>query len=175
MKFRNESHLHHPRDVVFAAYRDKLSDVVPFLDDIKAVNVLKREDAGGTVKLHNEWVSDREIPKIAQGILKPEHLRWDDFATWDAATSSCKYEIKTRMFTDKVRCVGHNTFLDDGKGGTRIVLEGDFEISLKDIPGVPWLLAGTIAPQVEKFILGLIQPNLEKTNAAVGQYLDSLK
>lgn len=175
MKFRSESTIHHPREVVFAAYRDRLSSVVPYLEDIKAVNVLSRSEAGTSVTLHNEWVSDRDVPKVAAGIIKPEHLKWDDYATWDAATHKCAFEIKTRMFTDNVKCVGGNQFLDDGKGGTRVVLEGQFDVSLKDIPGVPRFLAGTIAPQVEKFIVALIQPNLEKVNVAVGRFLDAEK
>lgn len=175
MKFRSESTIHHPREVVFAAYRDRLPSVVPFLEDIKAVNVLARSEAGSVVKLHNEWVSDREVPKVAASIIKPEHLKWDDHASWDATTHKCTFEIKTRMFTDSVKCVGSDTFVDDGKGGTRVILEGEFEVSLKDIPGVPRFLAGTIAPQVEKFIVALIQPNLEKVNVAVGRFLDTEK
>lgn len=172
MKFRSESTIQHPRAAVFAAYRDRLPEVVRFLDDISAVNVLARDDAGATVKLHNEWVSNREIPKVAQAIIKPEHLRWDDYASWDAGAWRCGFEIKTRAFRDNVRCVGSNTFLEQG-AGTKVVLEGDFEVSLKDVPGVPRLLAGTIVPQIEKFIIALIQPNLEKVNKALGQYLDA--
>lgn len=175
MKFRSESTIHHPRDVVFAAYRDRLAGVVPYLEDIKAVNVLSRTEAGSVIKLHNEWVSDREVPKVAASIIKPEHLKWDDYASWDASTFTCAFEIKTRIFTENVKCVGGNQFLDDGKGGTRVVLHGDFEVSLKDIPGVPRFLAGTIAPQVEKFIIALIQPNLEKVNVALGRFLDAEK
>lgn len=172
MKFRNESTIHHPRERVFAAFRDQLADVVPYLDDIAAINTLDRKEAGAVVTLHNEWVSSRDVPAVAQSILKPEMLRWDDYATWDAAAFVCRFDIKTRAFRDNVRCVGSNTFLVEGNN-TRVVLEGDFEVSLKGVPGVPFFLAGTIVPQIEKFILGLIQPNLEKTNAAVGRFLDA--
>lgn len=172
MKFRSESTINHPREAVFAAYRDRLSEVIRYLDDISAVNVLARDEAGAVVKLHNEWVSNREVPKVAQSIIKPEHLRWDDHASWDASAWRCGFEIKTRAFRENVRCVGTNTFLEVG-AGTKVVLEGDFEVNLKDVPGVPRFLAGTIIPQIEKFIIALIQPNLEKVNQAVGQYLDA--
>jgi hypothetical protein len=172
MKFRSESTISHPREAVFAAYRDRLPEVVSYLEDISAVNVLQREEAGAVVKLHNEWVSSREIPKIAQSILKPEHLRWDDHAAWDGAAWRCSFEIKTRAFRENVRCTGTNTFLVQG-AGTKVVLEGEFSVSLKDVPGVPWMLAGTIVPQIEKFIIALIQPNLEKVNQALGKFLDA--
>jgi len=67
---------------------------------------------------------------------------------------------------------GDLDFVEDGDV-TKVVLEGDFEVDVKQIPGVPRLLAGRIAPQIEKFIVQLIQPNLEKTNQAVGTFLDA--
>lgn len=172
MKFRTESFIPHPRDKVFEAYRDKLSDVVAYLDDIKAVNVLKRSESGSTVTLHNEWVSDSEVPAVAASFIKPEHLRWDDYATWDADKLTCTFEIKTRVFTDAVRCVGGDIFVEVD-GGTKVILEGEFTVDLKGIPGVPKFLAGRIVPQVEKFIIALIQPNLSKVNDAIGAYLSA--
>ncbi|MCB9680963.1 MAG: hypothetical protein H6733_05775 [Alphaproteobacteria bacterium] len=172
MKFRSESFIAHPREAVFTTYRDKLADVVAFLDDIKQVNVLDRTEKGDTVVLHNEWVSDREIPSVAQAFLKPEQMRWDDYATWDAASYTCTFEIKTRAFTDAVRCVGGDTFLEVD-GGTKVILEGDFDVNVTSLPGVPSFLAKRVVPQVEKFIIALIQPNLEKVNEAIGRYLDA--
>lgn len=174
MKFRSESFIPHPRDAVFVAYRDRLADVVPYLDDIQAVVVHAREESGPIVKLHNEWRSAREVPQVARAFLKPDQLAWDDHATWDASKHTCTFDIRTRAFRDAVKCVGGDTFLEV-PGGTKVVLEGDFEIALNGIPGVPSLLARTIVPQVEKFILSLIQPNLEKVNVAVGRYLDAQK
>ena len=172
MQFRVESFIAHPVEEVFRTYRDRLSEVVPYLDDIAAIHVHKREVNGTIVKLHNEWVSNREIPKVAQAVLKPEHLRWDDHATWDEAARKCDFEIRTRAFGDGVRVTGHDDFVSV-PGGTKVVLVGDFHIDLKSIPGVPSFLAKTLLPQVEKFIVGLIQPNLERTNAAIGRFLDA--
>ena len=38
---------------------------------------------------------------------------------------------------------------------------------------VPRFLAGTLAPQVEKFVVVLVRPNLEQMNVSLGRYLDS--
>lgn len=173
MKFRSESLIHHPRDKVFAAYRDRLVEVVPYLDDIEAVVVRSRKEEGDTVTLHNEWRSGREVPSAAKAFLKPDQLAWDDYATWRGSDHTCHFDIKTRAFRDAVRCVGTNTFTETPSGGTKVVLEGDFEVALHGIPGVPSFLARTIIPQVEKFIIALIQPNLEKTNQAVERFLDA--
>lgn len=172
MEFRSETTIKHPREAVFLAYRDRMSDVVAHLADIKAVNVLAREEADGVVKLHNEWVGQAEIPAMAKSMISPDQLRWDDYATWTAATTSCSYEIKTRAFRDAVRCTGSNTIVDDPVGA-RVILAGSIEISLKALPGVPSFLAKRMVPQVEKFIVGLIAPSLEKTAEAVAAYLDA--
>lgn len=172
MKIHSESRIAHPRSVVFAAYRDRLPEIAAFIPDIQAVNVLARSDAGPLVTLHNEWVSDREVPSYATKLIRPQDLQWDDHASWDASAFVCNYEIKTRVFTEAVRCVGRNTFTEDGDG-TKVVLTGDFNITNLKIPGVPSFLAKKMIPKVEQFIVGLITPNLERTNEAVGAFLDA--
>lgn len=173
MEIRSESRIHYPRAQVYAAYRDRLPEIAKFIPDIKEIVLRSREEAGGRVKLHNEWVADREIPSFAKAILKPEHLRWDDFAEWHDEGFYVAWTLKTRAFTDAVRCSGRNTFVEDGAGGTRVLLTGDLQIDLKEIPGVPSFLAGRIAPQVEKFIISLITPNLERVNASIEKFLDA--
>jgi len=172
MRFTSTSTIAHPRAEVFAAYRDRLPEIVAYMDDISKIVVLSREADGAIVKLHNEWHSAREVPKVAQAFIKPDQLQWDDHATWDASAFTCHFDIKTRAFREAVHCTGTNRFVEDGDV-TKVVLEGDFEVDVKQIPGVPRLLAGRIAPQIEKFIVQLIQPNLEKTNQAVGTFLDA--
>lgn len=172
MRFTSTSTIAHPRAEVFAAYRDRLPEIVSFMDDISHIVVLSREEDGDTVTLHNEWHSAREVPKVAQAFIKPDQLQWDDHATWNQADFTCAFNIKTRAFRDAVTCTGTNRFVEDGDV-TKVILEGDFEVDVQQIPGVPRLLAGRIAPQIEKFIVQLIQPNLEKTNQAVGRFLDA--
>ncbi len=171
MKFRSESLIHHPLEAVFSAYRDRLPEVVPYLDDIASVVVASRKEEGDVVRLHNTWSSSREVPAVAKAFLRPDQLAWDDHAVWRTSDHTCGFSILTRAFGDAVTCTGTNTF-SAVAGGTRVVLEGDFVVAIYGIPGVPSFLAKRIVPEVEKFIVGLIQPNLEKTNAAVGRFLD---
>lgn len=172
MEIKSESRILYPREVVYRAYRDRLAEVAEYIPDIKAVVVKQRIDDGKITRLHNEWISERDVPMFAQKILRPDMLRWDDFATWDENVYACDWRIKTRAFTEAVTCSGRNQFVADGPNATRVVLSGDFKIDLKEIPGVPRILAGTIAPQVEKFIVSLITPNLLKVNESLGKFLD---
>jgi hypothetical protein len=172
MKIQSESLIAHPREKVFEVYRDRLDHVASFLADVREIKVISREEADGQVTIHNEWISDAEIPKMARSMLKPEHLRWDDFATWHEASYVCDWTIKTRVFTDAIDCKGRTELIDEG-GRTRVRLRGEFRIGSIDIPGVPRFMAKRMVPQIEKFIVAMITPNLEKTNTAVGHYLDA--
>jgi hypothetical protein len=165
--------IQHPRARVYRAYRDELPAIAPFMSNIREIKVLERVDRPGGVRLHNEWWGKAEVPKVVQGLVKPEMVKWDDFADWDDAAWCCSWSIKIRFFTDNMKCGGTNRFEEVGPNTTRVVLSGNLDVHLKDIPGVPRLLAGGLAPQVEKFIVALIRPNLEQTNASLGRYLDA--
>jgi hypothetical protein len=172
MQINASSVIHHPRERVYRAYRDDLPQIAPYMENIKEIVVKRRTERDGGVAIHNEWVGKGDIPRAVQGILKPEMIRWDDHADWDDAAWACSWNLRIRVFTDNFRCSGTNRFEAVGPSSTRVTLLGDLDVSLKDIPGVPRLLAGPLAPQVEKFIIAMIRPNLEQVNGALGRYLD---
>ena len=172
MEIRSETRLHHPSDAVFEAYRDRMPEVAAFVPDVKAIRVVERTERDGEVVLHNEWSSDREVPPLMSRFIQPDHLRWDDHAVWNTATRTCSWRITTRAFTDAVHCSGTTTLVDGGDE-TTVILEGDLTLDLARIPGVPGFLGSRLAPQVERFIVALITPNLEHTNAAIGRFLEA--
>lgn len=172
MRIHSESIIHHPRAAVFAAYRDRLSDVAAYIPDIQRIDVLRRDEVDDVVSLHNLWVADREIPKVARGFIRPDMLQWDDWAKWNATQFDCSWRLGIRAFPEGVRCSGTNTFVELGAERTKVILGGDLTVDVKKIPGVPRLLAGRIGPQVEKFIVSLITPNLERVNSSLGRFLD---
>ena len=93
MRINSESRIHHPIDVVYKCYRDHLPQVAPYTPDIKEIIVNQREELDNGPKIHNIWVADRELPKIAQGIIKPGMMQWDDFAQWDDANRHVDWRI----------------------------------------------------------------------------------
>lgn len=172
MRIHTESRIRHPQEKVYLAYRDRLPEMARYIPDVREIVTEKREEVPGGVKIHNVWIADREVPTWARAFLKPEMLRWDDYAEWDDAEHLVRWTIKLRVFTDNVRCSGTNAFRKIDEGTTAVVLEGDLDIDLKSIPGVPKFLASTLKPQIEKFIVSLITPNLERTNQSLQQFLD---
>ncbi|MEN9787800.1 MAG: hypothetical protein RLZZ299_3064 [Pseudomonadota bacterium] len=173
MQIHASSVLQHPRARVFQAFRDEMPNVAAFMPNVKEIVVRSRTEEGAVTRIHNEWVGKGEIPKAAQGIVKPEMLRWDDHAEWNSQTFACAWTLKLRVFTDNVKCFGRTVLAEEGPSATRVTLTGELELDMRDIPGVPRFLAGTLAPQVEKFVVALVRPNLEQMNVSLGRYLDS--
>lgn len=172
MQIHSESRIHHPLDLVYSCYRDRLPQIAPYTPDIREIIVKSREEMAAGPKIHNVWVADRDIPKVAQGVLKPEMLQWDDYAEWDDEAKHVNWRLHIPAFPDAVKCSGRNAFFADGPDATRVVLSGDLAINVKNVPGVPRLLAGRIAPKLEAFIVKLITPNLEKVNHSLERFLD---
>jgi hypothetical protein len=172
MRIHSESLIHHPQERVYEAYRDRLSEIAPYIPDVKEIVVESREDTERGAKIHNVWIADREVPVFARAFLKPEMLRWDDYADWRDDERCVHWKLALRVFTDQVDCSGTNCFQKVDESTTRVVLEGELDIDLKNIPGVPKMLAGGLKPKIEKFIVSLITPNLERVNESLQQFLD---
>jgi hypothetical protein len=171
MRIRTHSLIRHPIDRVYSTYRDRLPELAGYIPDVAEIRVASREMTEAGVKLHNVWVSNREIPSYARRIVKPEMLAWDDLADWRDADRVCDWTIQVRVFRESVDCRGQTVFTERD-AGTEVRIEGDFHIDLRQIPGVPKLLAGGLAPRVEKFIVSLVTPNLERVNESLQRYLD---
>lgn len=173
MQINSSSVIHHPLERVYRAYRDELPQIAAYMPNVKGVEVAARTERDGSVDLHNVWTGKGEIPKVAQGVVKPDMLKWDDYASWTDATTSCRWTLGLHVFRDSFHCEGSTRLEADGPNRTRVTLSGTLEVSVKDIPGVPRFLASTIAPAVERFIIALVTPNLEETNRALERYLDA--
>ena len=172
MNIQSSSRIEHPFGSVFLAYRDRLPEVAAFVPDVAAIVVrARRELPDGTIELHNEWSSDREVPAVLSSIVRQDQLCWDDFASW-APSGLCTWRIQTRAFTEAVRCSGTTRLVADG-AGTRVELSGSLTLGVEKVRGIPRLLASRIGPQLEKFVVSLVTPNLEKTNVAIARFLDA--
>lgn len=174
MKLEADARIAFPRDVVWGAYRDRLPELVPHLPNVRRITVESREDAVGgdpdRVDLVNIWEANADIPKIISGIVKPDALAWVDRASWDQGAWTCDWRIEPRVFTNNVRCGGRNTYREEGDI-TVLEIRGELEVDPSGIPGVPRMLAGKVAPAVEKFVVNLIRPNLLSVAEGLERFL----
>ena len=163
-----------PRSMVFAAYRDDLTQLLSYLPNVRNIEVKSRKDDGARVDLVNIWHGGGEIPAAARAFLSEAMLSWTDYATWKEDAWTCDWRTETHAFTEAVDCKGQNLFVEV-EGGTRIEIRGDLKIDAKKIKGVPGFLAGKVASAVESFLAAKIQPNLVEVTEGLRKYLADKK
>jgi hypothetical protein len=158
------------RPVVFAAYRDHLLDLLPYLPNVRRIDVGSRVERGPIVEMQNVWHGGGEIPAVARAVLHESMLSWTDHARWDAEEFVCEWKIQTHAFTEAVSCEGRHSFVSDGDG-TRLETRGDLTIDASKVPAVPRLLARRVGGIVAEFLAAKIQPNLVEVSKGLAQYL----
>ena len=160
-----------PRSLVYATYRDKLVELVPYLPNVQRIEVKSRREEGGIIHFVNEWHGGGEIPVVARAILSEAMLSWTDLATWNESEFTSEWHVKTHAFTEAVRCVGVHRF-KEADGVTLIESRGELAIDTKQIKGVPQLLAGAVGSTIEDFLSKKIGPNLLQVSEGVRHYLE---
>ncbi len=172
MKFNLTDEIAFPRDEVFTTHRDRLVELVEYLPNVDAVDIESREEADGVVKLVNRWKgASSDVPAPLRPVIKPEMLTWIDRASWDGERYRCDWNITLTALPDAVTAKGFNLFLDEGDE-TVVQMSGEFIIHPDKVPGMPSFMAKRLAPTLEKFVVGLLQPNLKRSNKAVEEYLE---
>ena len=172
MELRADAHIPFERPIVFAAYRDKLVDMLPYLPNVRGIEVRKREDDGKVTKLLNFWKGGGDIPAAARAFVSEAMLSWLDYATWNEENFTCEWKIEPQAFTEAITCVGKNTFFDEG-GKTKLEIRGELSIDPKKLKGVPGFLSGKVAKAVEELLIGKIKPNLVSTADGLTKYLEA--
>ena len=160
-----------PREIVFLAYRDEITDLLPYLPNVRSIEIKSRKDEGGVVEFVNEWRGGGEIPGAIRAVLSESVLAWTDYASWRTDAMRCDWRTETHAFTDAVTCKGSNVFTADGDGATLLEIRGSLEIDAKKIRGVPSLFAGKVGRMAEEFLVGKIQSNLVETAKGLEKYL----
>ena len=174
MKLEATDTLAHDRERVWTTYRDDLIELVSFLPNVDRIEMLERaEPAPGIVTFRNRWHARGDIPTIAQRVIKPEMLRWDEEVTWDQNTWTNHWKVIPAFFTEQVDVAGSTFYTEPADGRTTIRIDGLIRVDAKGIRGVPRLLAGKVGAAVEKLLGTLILPNMKRLNSSLGTYLDN--
>lgn len=171
MRIHADVELPFDRALVFSTYRDRLSDLVPYLPNIQAIRVVSRSDREHETDFVNEWVGGGDIPKVVRGVLKESMLRWTDYATWHAQDYTVRWRTDVHAFPGAVASAGQNQYVAL-PNGTRLEIRGELTIDAAKVPGVPRLLARTVAETAEKIIVGSVQTNLVEIAKGVRQLLE---
>jgi hypothetical protein len=170
MDIRAEVTLPYPRERVFITYRDRLEELMPFLPNLRGVEIKKREERGSELYQVNLFKGGGEIPAAARSLIREEMLSWTDHATWDHARWRCSFRTEVHAFPGVLQSSGTNLFFE-ADDGSRIVFGGALTCDASKIPGVPRLLVRSINGAVEKFFVGKIVENLVAVGKGIGKLL----
>jgi hypothetical protein len=162
--------LPYPRPRVFAAYRDRLTELLEYLPNIRAIQVVSRTDRGAEVDFVNEWTGGGDIPAVARSVVSESMLRWTDHATWHEADYRTVWRTDIHAFPGAVKSAGETRYVETAEG-TRLELRGDFTIDAAKVPGVPRLLAKSIGGAVETFMVAQIRRNTVEIARGVSKML----
>lgn len=167
-----DTHIPFARPLVYATYRDKLAELVPYLPNVRGIEIKSRLESGNLIHFVNEWHGGGEIPVVARAVLSDAMLSWTDLATWNESDFTAQWQIKTHAFTEAVHCAGvhHFKVVDNG---TLIQTRGELVIDSKQIKGVPQILAGMVAQAVEDYLGKNIEPNMIQVGNSVRYYLET--
>ncbi len=166
MRYEIVGAVSHPWERVLRVYRDDVEALVPYLENIERIELIRHEEVGpGQTKIRRKWVGRYKVPLLARPFISPDMIYWYDEALWDEAEKGCRYTFEFPVLNKAVSVAGRNTFAPDGEGRTRMTITGELSIR---VPG----LGEGIARQVESFVIGLVKPNLEKINVGLQRYLD---
>lgn len=176
MRISVEDVIRYPQQKVYNIQRDEMAELVRYLPNINHIEVLEREEVEGGVRIVNVWhAAETEVPRMARNFIKPSMLSWTDYALWRDETCSCDWRLETNFFREQVKVSGTTTYEKIDDKSVRSVIEGSLEVDVAKIPGVPKLLARKFGPEIEKFVIKLITPNLKGVNRGIEQYLDSIR
>jgi hypothetical protein len=176
MHFDNETRVSHPASDVLETMVERMEDIVPFLETVDAIETLEREELpDGRIKIVRKWQgSESSAPPALAAFVTPEMLAWIDTAIWTPSEFLVDWTIATSM-SKLYECGGRNRFgpdPDDPEGATLMRISGELTVYPDKLPGVPGFLARRLAPQIEKFVVNLLKPNLMDVAKGLQGYLD---
>jgi hypothetical protein len=160
-----------PRARVFAAYRDDIAQLLPYLPNVRGIDLKSRSDEGAVARLVNDWRGGGDIPAALRAVLGDSMLSWTDYATWNADSLRCDWRTETPAFGDAMRCTGCNIFVEDGPDATLLQVRGTLDVDARKMRGVPGFLAGKVGRSVEEFLGAKIKANLVETAKGLTKYL----
>jgi hypothetical protein len=172
MEIKTDVTLPFPRERVFTTYRDRLTELLVYLPNIRGLEVLKREERDGAVHLVNAWQGGGEIPAAARSVIRESMLSWTDHATWKPADFVCAWRTEVHAFPGALESSGENRFFEAPGGRTRIEFRGQLTCDASRVPGVPRLVARTINGTIEKLFVGKIAENLVAVGQGIGKLLE---
>jgi len=159
------------RSLVYRTYRDRLVELVPYIPNIRAVEIKSRRQENEQLFCTNIWHGGGKIPLAFRAVMGEAMLSWTEYDIWDESNFTLEWRIETHAFTEAVFCAGKNCFLGNNDT-TLIETRGEMKIDPGQIKGFPQPFRDKIARITENFLGKTIVPNLIQMSKGVHHYLE---
>jgi hypothetical protein len=170
MKLQVTDTINYPVDQVFPVFRDKMPELVPFLDAIGNIDVLSRETGGDAMHVVSIWTSTINFPGPIEKMIPKGTRSYKDIATWHADQLAVEWRIEVPIVTEAVNAHGRNHF--EAKGDKTVMhIVGEIDINPAKLKGIPTIVAKRIVPTITKFVLQNVEKNLVQVNRGVERFL----
>ena len=172
MRFAFDETIHHPLERVYPVLRDRLPEMVPYLESVESIEVQSRtEEADGRLRLLNVWQGNAsQAPTAVRPFMSRDMLRWKDHAVWNDAENRVEWRFETFHLDRLFDARGANTFTAVDGDRTRVEISGSLDVYPERVPGVPSLLARRFRGPIEDAIASQIRPNLENLAVSIRAY-----
>jgi hypothetical protein len=161
-----------PLESVFSLVRDRLPEVVPYLPNIKKIDVIKKQE--DATKEHtmitNHWFANIEIPSVAKGFIKEDLFSWKDEAVWHNKDFFVEYTLISFWASDIYTAKGKNYFKALDKGFTELRVTCEVTIHPDKVPGIPSFLVKKVLPTLGPMIENVLRPNLSGLGKGLNQF-----
>jgi len=177
MNFEKASIVSHPAALVLETMIERMHEIVPFLPSVTGIELVSREDVGSDqIRIVRRWQGTTDsAPGALRPFLTDEAMGWTDTALWTPSEYRVDWTLSTSL-GKLYDCSGTNYFEPDPDAletSTRMRVTGVLQVYPERLPGIPRFLGKKLAPQVEKFVVGLITPNLTDVADGLQGYLDA--
>lgn len=105
-------------------------DLVPMEDlpNVSRRKVVERRREGSKMYCKTEWCVHGQIPKIAQKIVRPETLTFQELTIWDDETTTFTTKIVPHFFKDKFICRTTSAWAANSAGNCKRTFAGSLVI-----------------------------------------------
>jgi hypothetical protein len=172
MRFASREWLPFSAGRVFAAQRDEVDRIVPYLPDVEQVEQISEARAAGGDLVHvHRWTgSARSLPVLLRPFVRPEFLRWHQTTRWSGGTLVATWSIAVPALGTAIETGGVSRYIEGASSTCTVEIEGDLSFR----PGASGELGhvpASAVPVVERFVVGVVVPMIARTTVAVGRYL----
>jgi hypothetical protein len=173
--FKNVLIVKQPLEPVWKTVRDRLPELVQFVDDLESVTVIQRDVPGqGRVRLLNQWRTRQNVPALLQPKLGAAAIGWLDRNEWDEATRRCNWQIEPNVLGDHISCRGMTSYEPAIAGrGTRVTFEGVFDLSPSALRSVAGPFERPLTAFVESIVTTMVPKNFRRILEAATELIRS--